>query len=399
MRGRTFRIPEYRYLTPGHAARHPLPRTGEAEGRTCIERAQSCAWLTKGLDGRAGTRARARRRTGRAVQRSTRHHGGRLTGVAALPVDPSLQGAQHPSWRFASSRRSTDRPPRPPPPRPPVRLPSRRSPTAPPACWTPTTWPAGARSSLPPHSSRTATTATSRAACCWSPSCATVRRPARRTPSACWPARSPPSRRSRTTPREPVLLNFAGVLLYELGAIVAAEALFRAAQRLDPDLADVAAQPRASASAAASRASRTPQGLPPQVLRALRDLGPRAQRAARRRVPAAGLTVSLCMIVKDEEAMLAALPGGRRATLVDEIDRRRHRLDRPHVEIAESFGAQRAAPRVGRRLLGGPQRRPSTPRPATGCMYLDADEVLVTDGDGPAPARAARPHLARGASS
>ena len=52
----------------------------------------------------------------------------------------------------------------------------------------------------------------------------------------------------------------------------------------------------------------------PQALRALRDLGPRAQRVAAARAPAEGLTLSLCMIVKDEEAMLAALPGRRRAT-------------------------------------------------------------------------------------
>src|SRR3954470_2127317 len=35
-------------------------------------------------------------------------------------------------------------------------------------------------------------------------------------------------------PREPVFLNYAGVAMYELGAYGAAEALFRAAQRLSP---------------------------------------------------------------------------------------------------------------------------------------------------------------------
>src|SRR5437762_1976184 len=41
-------------------------------------------------------------------------------------------------------------------------------------------------------------------------------------------------------PREPVLLNYAGVLLYELTATAGAEALFKAAMRLDPELPHVA---------------------------------------------------------------------------------------------------------------------------------------------------------------
>ena len=40
-------------------------------------------------------------------------------------------------------------------------------------------------------------------------------------------------------PREPVLLNYAGVIFYELGAVKAATALFAAAQRLDPELPNV----------------------------------------------------------------------------------------------------------------------------------------------------------------
>jgi hypothetical protein len=87
-------------------------------------------------------------------------------------------------------------------------------------------------------------------------------------------------------PREPVLLNLAGVLLYELGAVVAAETLFRAAQRLDPELAGVSGNLRecarrrkppsastpscpaspatcASAPAGASRASARPRACPP----------------------------------------------------------------------------------------------------------------------------------------
>jgi len=181
------------------------------------------------------------------------------------------------------------------------------------------------------------------------------------------------------TPREPVLLNFAGVLLYELGAIVAAESLFRAAQRLDADLPDVASNLR-ECKRRRQQGITTPQGLPPQVLRALRDLGPRAQRAAQKAVPAAGQTVSLCMIVKDEEAMLPRAL----AAVVDFVDELivvdTGSTDRT-IEIAESFGAT-----ILRHEWDGDfsAARNLGLDAATSdwLLYLDADEVLV-DGDGP----------------
>ena len=179
-------------------------------------------------------------------------------------------------------------------------------------------------------------------------------------------------------PREPVLLNFAGVLLYELGAVVAAEALFRAAQRLDRELPDVAGNLKACRDRRRQGIG-TPQGLPAQVLRALRDLGPRAQRVAQKAVPAEGATVSLCMIVKDEEAMLprslaAVAPFADELIVVDTGS-----TDRT-VAIAESFGAKvlhhpwdgdfAAARNVGLDAAT-----------SDWLMYLDADEVLV-DGEG-----------------
>jgi tetratricopeptide (TPR) repeat protein len=179
-------------------------------------------------------------------------------------------------------------------------------------------------------------------------------------------------------PREPVFLNFAGVLLYELGAVVAAEALFRAAQRLDRELPDVAGNLKACHDRR-KQGITTPQGLPPQVLRALRDLGPRAQRVAQKAVPAEGRTVSLCMIVKDEEAMLprslaAVAPFVDELIVVDTGS-----TDRT-VGIAESFGATvlhhpwdgdfAAARNVGLDAAT-----------SDWLMYLDADEVLV-DGEG-----------------
>ncbi|HEV7751470.1 MAG TPA: glycosyltransferase [Baekduia sp.] len=180
-------------------------------------------------------------------------------------------------------------------------------------------------------------------------------------------------------PREPVLLNLAGVLFYELGAIVAAESLFRAAQRLDPELADVAVNLR-ECTRRRKQGTSTPKGLPAPVLRALRELGPRAQRAAQRAVPATDQTVSLCMIVKDEEAMLPRCL----AAIADHVDELivvdTGSTDRT-VEIAESFGA-----RVLHHEWDGDfaAARNVSLDAATSdwLMYLDADEVLV-DGDGP----------------
>jgi tetratricopeptide (TPR) repeat protein len=179
-------------------------------------------------------------------------------------------------------------------------------------------------------------------------------------------------------PREPVLLNFAGVLVYELGAVVAAEALFRAAQRLDAQLPDVAGNLR-ECRRRRKQGITTPQGLPPQVLRALRELGPRAQRIAQKAVPAEGLTVSLCMIVKDEEAMLPRSLAAV-ADYVDELIVVDTGSSDRTVEIAESFGAKilhhewdgdfSAARNVGLDAAT-----------SDWLMYLDADEVLA-EGEG-----------------
>jgi tetratricopeptide (TPR) repeat protein len=180
-------------------------------------------------------------------------------------------------------------------------------------------------------------------------------------------------------PCEPVLLNLTGVLFYELGAVVAAEALFRAAQRLDGELPDVARNLR-ECQRRRRQGTGTPAGLPAPVLRGLRALGPRAQRVAQRALPATGQTVSLCMIVKDEEAMLPRCL----ASVAEHVDELivvdTGSTDRT-VAIAESFGARvlhhewtgdfSAARNVGLDAATGDW-----------LLYLDADEVLA-DGDGP----------------
>src|SRR4029077_17309854 len=108
--------------------------------------------------------------------------------------------------------------------------------------------------------------------------------------------------------------------------------------------------------------------------------GPRAQRVARRAVPAEGLTLSLCMIVKDEEAMLPRCLTAVAEPVDELIVVDTGSTDRT-VEIAESFGARvlhhawtgdfSAARNVGLDAATGDW-----------LLYLDADEVLA-GGDGP----------------
>jgi len=181
-------------------------------------------------------------------------------------------------------------------------------------------------------------------------------------------------------PREPILLNLTGVLFYELGAIVAAEALFRAAQRLDAEVPGVEGNLRECARRRRSGSMLT-RAIPAPVLRGLRDLVPRAQEVARRAVPATGLTLSLCMIVKDEEAMLPRCLAAV-ADHVDEIVIVATGSTDGTVAIAESFGARvlhhewtgdfSEARNIGLDAARGEW-----------LMFLDADEVLVSE-DGPA---------------
>lgn len=170
-------------------------------------------------------------------------------------------------------------------------------------------------------------------------------------------------------PREPVLLNQAGVLLSLLSSFGAAQALFEAAQRLDPSLSNVARN-----LAEVVRRRRVPVNPPAGVLG---ELCPRAQRVAERAHPAENMTVSLCMIVKDEEEMLprclaAAAPAVDEIIVVDTGS-----SDRT-IEIAESFGA-----RVIEREWTGSfsEARNVALDAATSdwLLVLDADEVLVPE--------------------
>jgi len=175
-------------------------------------------------------------------------------------------------------------------------------------------------------------------------------------------------------PREPVLLNTLGVLLYELMELRGARACFEAAARLDPDLEHV----RGNLEELGRRERKRPQlPLAKGFAARLGLLGSRAQRTARRAQPARGLTLSLCMIVKDEEEMLPGCLEAARETVDEIVVVDTGSTDRT-VEIAEAFGAKVVSfPWNG----SFADARNVSLAHATGdwIVYLDADEHLFPE--------------------
>jgi len=170
-------------------------------------------------------------------------------------------------------------------------------------------------------------------------------------------------------PREPVLLNHLGVLLYELCEAGAAADLFRAATRLDPDLPHAAANLEHARQRARSGAR-----LPGVGATRTRPLADRARRLSGRAKPAKKLTISLCMIVKDEEEMLPGCLEPLRGVVDEMIVVDTGSSDRT-VEIAESFGAKVVSfPWNG----SFSDARNASIEAASGdwLIYLDADEHM-----------------------
>ena len=173
-------------------------------------------------------------------------------------------------------------------------------------------------------------------------------------------------------PREPVLLNHLGVLLYELCEAGAAADLFRAAARLDPDLPHAAANLQHARDRARSGAR-----LPGVGATRTRPLAERARRLAGRAKAARKLTISLCMIVKDEEEMLPGCLEPLRGVVDEMIVVDTGSSDRT-VEIAESFGAKVVSfPWNG----SFSDARNASIEAASGdwLIYLDADEHMEAE--------------------
>ena len=175
-------------------------------------------------------------------------------------------------------------------------------------------------------------------------------------------------------PREPTILNYTGIAFYELWSLDAARSLFKATLELDPGMPHT----RRNLAECKRRAKAPHAGNPARGLTAtLGPLAKRAKRAALRARPADGLTLSLCMIVRDEQEMLPRCLAAIKDAVDEIVIVDTGSTDRT-VEIARSFGA-----RVIEQAWTGSfsDARNTSFDAATGdwVMYLDADEVLVQD--------------------
>ncbi len=175
-------------------------------------------------------------------------------------------------------------------------------------------------------------------------------------------------------PREPKLLNYAGVALYELWSLEGARALFKASRRLASNVGEAERNlAQLSSRRRAMRGARTVAALHPSVP----ALAKRAAAVAALAKPADGQRLSLCMIVRDEEEMLPRCLAAV-ADAVDEIVIVDTGSQDRTIEIAKSFGAKV----IEREWTGSfADARNVSFDAATGdwLMYLDADEVLVAE--------------------
>jgi tetratricopeptide (TPR) repeat protein len=173
-----------------------------------------------------------------------------------------------------------------------------------------------------------------------------------------------------TEPSEPVVLNAAAVALRELWCLDSARDLFDAAARLDPSLPQL----RENLAAVDSRRQASHGHV---IHPALARLARRATLVAGKARPASGLTLSLCMIVRDEEDMLARCLAAV-APAVDEIVVVDTGSRDTTIQIARSFGA-RVIEHAWTDSFS--EARNISFEAATGdwLMSLDADQVLVSD--------------------
>jgi tetratricopeptide (TPR) repeat protein len=176
-----------------------------------------------------------------------------------------------------------------------------------------------------------------------------------------------------TEPREPKLLNYAGVAFYELWGLDAAEALFKAAKRLDPRLEQV----DRNLAALAQRRRQLRGAGRPAVPPAVAALASRALELAPRAQAAEDMKLSLCMIVRDEQEMLPRCLTSV-AAAVDEMVIVDTGSNDATVEIARSFGARV----IFHEWTGSFAEARNVSFQAAGgdwLFCLDADEVLVEE--------------------
>jgi glycosyltransferase involved in cell wall biosynthesis len=131
-------------------------------------------------------------------------------------------------------------------------------------------------------------------------------------------------------PAKPLLLGYAGATVGELGALAGAEALLDAARRLDPGVTEMLGPSPSWPQPASAAVS---------VDESIAALATIASAVAARAQPADDMTISLCMIVRNEQEMLprcleAAAPAVDEIVIVDTGS------EDGTIEIARSFGAR-----------------------------------------------------------
>ena len=174
-------------------------------------------------------------------------------------------------------------------------------------------------------------------------------------------------------PCEPSFLNYTGIAFYELWSLDAARSLFKATD-LDPEKPHT----RRNLAECKRRAKAAHVGNPARGLAAtLGPLAKQAKRTALRARPVDGLTLSLCMIVRDEEEMLPrCLTAVKDA--VDEIVIVDTGSTDSTIEIARSFGAHVIEqPSTG--SFSDARNTSFDAATSDWVRYLDADEVLVAE--------------------
>ncbi|HET9094057.1 MAG TPA: glycosyltransferase [Solirubrobacteraceae bacterium] len=172
-------------------------------------------------------------------------------------------------------------------------------------------------------------------------------------------------------PSEPQLLLYAGVACYELWALEGARALFGAAARLDPSLPDLTRnRTELARRLRGPRPTRPLHNAVPGLVRRARGISNRARAAT-------GLTLSLCMIVKDEERMLPRCLEAIRPA-VDEIIVVDTGSTDATMDIARSFGA-RVIEHPWTGSFAEPRNVSFDAAGGDWIIYLDADEVLVCE--------------------
>jgi glycosyltransferase involved in cell wall biosynthesis/Flp pilus assembly protein TadD len=177
-------------------------------------------------------------------------------------------------------------------------------------------------------------------------------------------------------PSEPILLNHLAVCLYELNEVQVAKRLLHAALVLAPDT------PFASENLKEVErrlASPLPSHFPAALKAKLPVLKKKAENIASKARPAKGLKVSLCMIVKDEEADI----GGCLDSIKEWVD------EIIVVDTGSSDSTASIAASKGAKIINFPwtgsfaEARNVSLEAATGdwILYLDADERL-SEGEG-----------------